>query len=115
MTGSVLGELGVRLGTLLDFLEHFHKKEVNLCVERIVSGSDGADITIKSIQVSGLIKHVIDSPPGLILEDATKVWKHQYENTRRAAEKPPFERDLKIIKYDKIFVSLNSVVEITWD
>jgi hypothetical protein len=110
-----LAELGVRIGTLIDFLSHFSGKEVTICVDRSVSGSAGADITIKSISVKGIIKHVIEVPPGVILYDAEKTWKHQYEDTHKAADDPPYvQRDLKKIKYDKIFLSLNSVVEITW-
>ena len=110
-----LVELGVRIGTLIEFLAHFSGKEVTICVDRSVSGSDGANITIKSITVKGIIKHVIEAPPGVILYDAEKTWRHQYEDTHRAVDEPPYvDRELKKIKYDKIFLSLNSVVEILW-
>ena len=64
--------------------------------------------------MKGIIKHVIEVPPGVILNDAEKTWKHQYKDTHKAADDPPYVQREKKIKYDKIFLSFNSVVEITW-
>lgn len=112
---SVLGELGERIGRLVDFLQEFSGKKIRIITERHIMGDSASqvEIGVREVLIEGTITRVVTDPPGMILKPAIKQYTHQYRTTRESRSHKDRVSVYKM-EYEQLFVSLNSIIEIEW-